>query len=188
MKKLISLLLTLTMLFSLCCVNVSAYTSYDEDSYYYSDYSTLQDYEDDYDHDYDYSHETTSTSTTSHTHTEEGYANIPGTTVKRGQQAGEKLRDLGILEGYPDGTLKLDRTITRAEFLTMVLRITNNEVADYGDYSSYGVFSDISGHWAARNIITGVNLGFLAGYPDGTFKPDADISSEEIQTILIRVL
>jgi hypothetical protein len=70
----------------------------------------------------------------------------------------------------------------------MVLRLTNNEVSSNGYYNAYNVFSDISGHWAASNIATGVNLGFLAGYPDGTFRPDADISAEEIQTILIRVL
>lgn len=206
MKKLISLLLTLTMLASLTCVNVSAYTSYNEDSYYYDDNDYYNDYYDDYydknNNDYnDYNDYDNYSNKDSYYEdyqqyskpqydydSTESYTSIPGTTVKRGQKAGEKLRDLGILEGYPDGTLKLERTITRAEFLTMVLRITNNEASDYGNYGSYNVFSDISGHWAASNIVTGVNLGFLQGYPDGTFKPDADISSEEIQTILIRVL
>lgn len=45
-------------------------------------------------------------------------------------------------------------------------------------------FSDIDGHWAKNWIIGAVNLGFVSGYEDGTFKPDRTITRAEFSKLL----
>ncbi|TLS50616.1 S-layer homology domain-containing protein [Paenibacillus antri] len=47
-------------------------------------------------------------------------------------------------------------------------------------------FSDIAGHWAKANIESAVKAGFVSGYPDGTFKPDANVSRAEFLAIMTR--
>ncbi|MEW5934393.1 MAG: S-layer homology domain-containing protein, partial [Bacillota bacterium] len=41
------------------------------------------------------------------------------------------------------------------------------------------VFPDVRGHWAKREVLRGVSLGFLDGYPDGLFRPDNQVSRAE---------
>ncbi len=48
------------------------------------------------------------------------------------------------------------------------------------------VLSDIQGHWAEKTIAELVASGAIAGYPDGTFKPDQGISRAEFATILVK--
>ena len=49
-------------------------------------------------------------------------------------------------------------------------------------------FSDSNSHWAGASITTMAEHGFITGYDDGTFKPEAKISRAEFATILIRIL
>lgn len=48
--------------------------------------------------------------------------------------------------------------------------------------------SDMTGHWAKEAVERAVTLGFVTGYPDGTFRPDANVTRQEIAAILIRSL
>jgi len=47
---------------------------------------------------------------------------------------------------------------------------------------------DISGHWAEPQIQKAVSAGFVAGYSDGTFKPDTTITGEEFITMMVKAL
>jgi len=49
-------------------------------------------------------------------------------------------------------------------------------------------FSDIEGHWAQRYIVSAFNNGWVAGYPDGTFRPDNPITRAETVTIINHAL
>ncbi len=49
-----------------------------------------------------------------------------------------------------------------------------------------GILNDIYGHWAENNINELVNLGVVSGYPDGTFRPDNNITRAEFAAILIK--
>ncbi|WP_020614993.1 discoidin domain-containing protein [Paenibacillus daejeonensis] len=49
-------------------------------------------------------------------------------------------------------------------------------------------FSDVAGHWAANAIERAVELGFVNGYEDGTFRPNAGVTRGELATILSRAL
>ena len=57
-----------------------------------------------------------------------------------------------------------------------------------GTVKSTSVFSDIEGHWAKKWIIDAVNLGFVSGYEDGTFKPDKTITRAEFSKLLNNAL
>lgn len=158
----------MSMLFSLSTVNVFAYsTQYDDsDDDYYNSSS------------FDRTTETPSLASSSATY---------GASSKQVSVSSEKLKQMGLLVGYQDGSLGLERTVTRAEFVTLVLRLLNMEPTNTTSYG-YSVFPDTAGHWAAQSISVASNLGYVQGYPDGTFRPDGTITSPEIQAILIRIL
>ncbi|NIK75419.1 hypothetical protein FHS15_000517 [Paenibacillus castaneae] len=50
------------------------------------------------------------------------------------------------------------------------------------------VFKDIAGHWAKSAIERAVNLGFINGYTDGTFRPNAQVTRAEYAAMLVRAL
>ena len=49
-------------------------------------------------------------------------------------------------------------------------------------------FTDIKGHWAEEYINSFVELKYILGYPDGTFKPDNNISRAEFVVIINRII
>ena len=84
--------------------------------------------------------------------------------------------------GYPDGTFGGDNVITRAEFVTMLVRFV-------GVKNENCSFSDVArDHWAYGYIATATKQDWIAGYPNGTFKPEQAITRAEAITILNRVL
>ncbi|MEK8129377.1 S-layer homology domain-containing protein [Paenibacillus filicis] len=54
--------------------------------------------------------------------------------------------------------------------------------------STCAAFSDTVGHWAGDSIEAAVKLGYVDGYPDGSFRPDATISRAEFMAITARAL
>lgn len=48
--------------------------------------------------------------------------------------------------------------------------------------------NDIAGHWAEDAITSGVSAGYITGYTDGTFRPNATINRAEFITMLGRAL
>ena len=51
--------------------------------------------------------------------------------------------------------------------------------------STDGSFSDIQGHWAQKEIEAAVREGWVDGYPDGTFRPEATITQAEFTKMLL---
>lgn len=49
-------------------------------------------------------------------------------------------------------------------------------------------FQDTSGHWAARYIEEVRRINLLNGFPDGTFRPDANVTRDQFVTVAIRAL
>ncbi|MBX6378573.1 MAG: S-layer homology domain-containing protein, partial [Clostridia bacterium] len=99
-----------------------------------------------------------------------------------------RLSALGVLTGYPDGSFKPENPITRAEFAAVALRALG---AEAGAEAAKGAtrFSDVGAdHWASGYINLAVQLGLLTGYPDGTFKPDQQVTFAESLAILVRAL
>ena len=93
-----------------------------------------------------------------------------------------KLSAKDIITGYPDGTFKPNKSITRAEFAAIVSKyIKNPKAADE-------VFADVPmNHWAKDAIAKVKAEGWISGYPDGTFKPNAPITRAEAVSIVNRM-
>ena len=89
---------------------------------------------------------------------------------------------LGIITGYPDCTFKPNKPITRAEFAAIAARF------DETQSGKSATFSDVIGHWAAKEIGIAYYNDWIKGYPDGTFKPDQNITRAEAMTLINRVL
>ena len=88
----------------------------------------------------------------------------------------------GYITGRPNGTYDPEAAITRAEFATMAVRFAN--LMDTSGVS----FTDIEGHWAEQYILKAAKEGWIKGYPDGSFKPDAKITRAEAMTLVNNVL
>lgn len=102
--------------------------------------------------------------------------------------ATERLKALGILDGYPDGTFRPNETINRAEFAKIAVALLG-----FGDIAEQTrgatAFSDVTAdHWASGYINIATNQGLFTGYPDGTFKPNNPVTQAEVLAVLIRVL
>lgn len=94
------------------------------------------------------------------------------------------LTAAGKLKGYPDGSFRPTRAISRAEFISLVSRF-----AAPTDTSSAGVsFSDIAGNWAEESIQAAAAAGWIFGYQDGTFRPNQSITRAEAMAVLNRIL
>ena len=92
------------------------------------------------------------------------------------------MAKLGIVKGRRADRFDPDASITRAEFAAICARFNTKPVENSGS------FSDISGHWAENEIERAAAFGWISGYPDGTFRPDARITRAEAMTMINRVL
>ena len=92
-----------------------------------------------------------------------------------------KLAQAGVISGRTSTTFEPGASVTRAEFLSMLVRAftltsDNTEVP----------FSDVGGEWYYDSIRIAYGLGIAAGYEDGSFRPDAQITREEMAALALR--
>ncbi|MFQ7242313.1 Cna B-type domain-containing protein [Agathobaculum sp.] len=91
------------------------------------------------------------------------------------------LVNADIITGYTDGSFRPDAYITRAELAATASR--------FDDISGGETrLTDIDGHWAEELISSAYNKGWVDGYPDGSFRPDQNITRAEVMTLVNRVL
>ena len=88
-----------------------------------------------------------------------------------------------IIDGYEDETFRGNNGITRAELVKILSIMLKVDVS-----SKESNFTDIKGHWAEEYINSFVELKYILGYPDGTFKPDNNISRAEFVVIINRII
>lgn len=93
----------------------------------------------------------------------------------------DKDDHFNYLTGYADGTFLPNKDITRAEMATIIAKF-----ADLTDEEL--TFTDIEGHWVQDYIEHAAGNGWIAGYEDGTFKPESFINRAETVTMINRVL
>jgi fibronectin type 3 domain-containing protein len=95
-----------------------------------------------------------------------------------------RVVELGIASGYNDRTFKPNKTITRAEFCKFVVSglgysaISNPEL-NFADNSSMP-------SWAKGFVARAVQKNIISGYNDNTFRPNKEITRQEMVSILIR--
>lgn len=96
------------------------------------------------------------------------------------------LSNMGILDGYLDGTFRPNAPITRSEFTKIAVSFF-----DYAaeEYSYEGWFSDVQGReWFVEYLTAAIEYGLIEGMPDGTFRPLDNITRAEAATIVNRTL
>lgn len=104
------------------------------------------------------------------------------------ESAVSALVELGIVNGYEDGEYKAAKTVTRAEMAKFLVVSAGLEPAADVNKGATN-FADVSAnHWATGYINVASQYGYINGYPDGTFSPDATVSYAEAVTMAIRVL
>jgi len=100
----------------------------------------------------------------------------------------EALVELGVIDGLPDGTFGPQKEVTRAQLAKMlVICLGLGDSAE--SLAGKTVFTDVTdSHWASGYINAAVQSKVIAGYPDGTFKPEKNVSYAEAVTMVIRAL
>jgi len=99
-----------------------------------------------------------------------------------------RAQALGILKGDEQGNLHLDKPITRAEALTLIVRISGMEGAAEimkGETKFTDVTSDAGLQWATGYINLGVSQNIISGYPDGTFRGNDQVSYAEMAKMIL---
>lgn len=92
------------------------------------------------------------------------------------------MTGLGIVQGHSATTFDPSAPITRAQFAAICARF------DTGKSNGSRTFSDIEGHWAKAYIERAAELGWISGFQDGTFRPDAYITRAQAVTMINRML
>lgn len=95
----------------------------------------------------------------------------------------EDLTSRGIFQGRPDGTFGPDDFVNRAEAITIVVRAVANEK---NIIAKKNCFPDVHGDdWYVKYVCYAHDLGWVSGYPDGTFQPIRTVSKVEFLKILL---
>lgn len=93
------------------------------------------------------------------------------------------LASLGIIKGIGNDEFAPNRTITRAEFAVIAMRFANAPTDETNP------FTDIATNdWYYTAVTSAVSYGWINGYSDGTFRPQATITRAEVATIVNRML
>ena len=108
--------------------------------------------------------------------------------IKVENEVVDTLIELGVINGYTDGSFKPNDTVTRAEMAKMiyVLRTGNSDASAYND--DYSTFTDIKGHWARGYVKYCQSLGIIAGQSATKFAPDQTVTAQEAAKMLLVTL
>jgi len=94
---------------------------------------------------------------------------------RSGYEAILSLYERGVISGYTDGTYRPDNGINRAEFIKiLIVGFRPEELDDETD-----CFVDVHDEWFAPYVCAAKRLGWIDGYPDGTFRPAEEINRAE---------
>ena len=87
-----------------------------------------------------------------------------------------------------NGNPMVDKTITRAEVAVIVMEM-NGVKAEAAQYTQSSGFTDVEqGMWYTPYIAYGEAKGYLGGYPDQTFRPEAAVSSKEFAAFMMNAM
>ena len=111
----------------------------------------------------------------------ETFSDVPATFWARGPI--EFMAALGIMNGYYDGKFRPNDPVSRAELSSMLVRLKQVEAND----ATSDPFPDVKkDYWAAKYIKAASFMNLMSNYPDGTFKPEKNVTRVEGAVILSR--
>lgn len=90
-----------------------------------------------------------------------------------------------IASGYPDFSFKPNASVTRSEFTVMLMNgLKPNSDGVPLTFTDTNLVED----WAVKSVKQAVQLGLISGYPDGTFRPTANITHAEMISMVVKAL
>jgi hypothetical protein len=90
------------------------------------------------------------------------------------------------VQGYPNGEFKPEQTLTRAEIITAMYRLTTDSTKTSPLARR---FTDVpNGKWYTQEVNYMASIGVAVGYNDGTFRPDQKITRAELTVLIARWL
>jgi hypothetical protein len=109
-------------------------------------------------------------------------------TDMNGNWAADQVQALvyrGVINDYPDGTFRPDQPVTRAEFTAMLAGLLKTGMIS----PAKSDFKDVSaGDWFYDAVESAFQAGWVKGFDDGTFKPDAIMSREQVASMVANIL
>ncbi|WP_314588078.1 S-layer homology domain-containing protein [Paenibacillus terrigena] len=99
----------------------------------------------------------------------------------------QTLANRAIVNGLPDGTFKPDNKVTRAEFAVMLGKALGMTMT--ATSSENVTFKDVQKNsWYFNHVQAAVQAGIIAGYEDGSFKPNQTITHQEMVAMLVKAV
>ena len=97
------------------------------------------------------------------------------------------LKEKGIIDGYPDGSLGLENNLKRSEITKILVYSLGNKNKAIELQGKEIPFSDVGKDYWANGVISYAknNMNLISGYPDGTFKGEKNITNAELLKILV---
>lgn len=93
---------------------------------------------------------------------------------------------IGYINGYPDGSVQPNGSITREEITAILYRITNHDY-EQPFVATGDIFPDVgAGRWSLRDIEYMAEKNIVLGYPDGEFKPAGKLTRAEFAALICR--
>ncbi|WP_236340004.1 S-layer homology domain-containing protein [Paenibacillus plantiphilus] len=93
--------------------------------------------------------------------------------------------EIGILQGYPDGSLRPLQTVNRSEMAAMMVRVMKWNI-EQGQITSFADDADIP-NWAKGYVYAAAERGLLNGREGNQFSPSQPATRAEAATILLRL-
>jgi len=93
------------------------------------------------------------------------------------------LQQVGLLNGFEDGSIQPKKEMTRAELVTLLVRTIDPSALPKDAIG----FADTSKHWASNEIAEAKTLGIVEG-SDGKFNPDETVTRAEMVSMVMRLL
>jgi hypothetical protein len=94
------------------------------------------------------------------------------------------LAEHDVVAGYQNGCFCPDQPITRAEFVTLLMKATKSTATIKADYQPFKDVPAKGKNWYSQYVDMAAFMQFITGYDDGTFHPDANISRAEALQII----
>ena len=94
------------------------------------------------------------------------------------------LENAGVIaDTRTNGKFRPNDAITRAELASMIAQFAGLESASAAKFNDVG-----SRYWAAEEIAIAAKMGWINGYPDGSFRPDRNVTRAELMAMVNRAL
>ncbi|MFF2484221.1 S-layer homology domain-containing protein [Paenibacillus sp. NPDC058071] len=93
------------------------------------------------------------------------------------------LVGLGAIKGYQDGTFKPNKSISRAEIVSVTNQLFSYTTATASTYKDVPAAS-----WYSKEVGKAQQAGYISGYADGTFRPNQAITRQELAVMIAKLL